>query len=451
VSHGYLQGEYLQLYSQNEFPDMIGLPRHASLPSKSTVKNMIEINPERLLNDLNTLRSFGSIGKGVVRTAFSDIDMESRRWLVGQLEAAGLKASVDGVGNVIGKSRNCSRSLLLGSHSDTQPTGGWLDGALGVIYGLEIARAYHAAERFAGVGIDVASWMDEEGTYFSSIGSKSFCGEFTDAELLDSRGTRGGRMGDLLQQTGLDETPRAILDPQRHLGYLEAHIEQGPFLEQAGYKIGVVTSIVGVRNFVIHFHGSQNHAGTTPMDLRRDAGMAAIHAAYGLDRMLSKSAREKTVWTVGDIEFHPGAASIVPGGARFNFQVRDADEGFLDLVTQEVKAWVDEFDASSKVTLELEVPDDSVHAVDMDERMQDYCAQAAERLAPGEWMKMQSGAAHDAQVLAPKLASGMIFVPSIGGISHDFNEDTAEEDIILGCQVMAATVEAILHDESEKC
>jgi len=186
VSHGYLQGEYLQLYSQNEFPDMIGLPRHASLPSKSTVKNMIEINPERLLNDLNTLRSFGSIGKGVVRTAFSDIDMESRRWLVGQLEAAGLKASVDGVGNVIGKSRNCSRSLLLGSHSDTQPTGGWLDGALGVIYGLEIARAYHAAERFAGVGIDVASWMDEEGTYFSSIGSKSFCGEFTDAELLDS-------------------------------------------------------------------------------------------------------------------------------------------------------------------------------------------------------------------------------------------------------------------------
>jgi len=412
---------------------------------------MIEINPKRLLNDLSTLRSFGGVGKGVVRTAFSDIDMESRHWLVGQLEAAGLKASVDGVGNVVGKTRDCSRSLLIGSHTDTQPTGGWLDGAMGVIYGLEIARAYHAEEQIAGLGIDVASWMDEEGAYFSSIGSKSFCSEFTDAELSDSLSNRGDRIGELLRQTGLDQTPREIMDPQRYMGYLEAHIEQGPFLEQTGHKIGVVTSIVGVRNFVIHFHGSQNHAGTTPMDLRRDAGMAAIHAAYGLDRMLSKSTREKTVWTIGDIQFHPGAASIVPGGARFNFQVRDAEEGFLDSVERQVQAWVEKFDASSKVTLELEVPDDSVHAVKMDERMQDYCAQAAERLAPGKWMKMQSGAAHDAQVLAPKLASGMIFVPSIGGISHDFNEDTAEEDIILGCQVMAAAVDAILLDEAEKC
>ena len=185
------------------------------------------------------------------------------------------------------------------------------------------------------------------------------------------------------------------------------------------------------------------------MDLRQDAGMAAIHVAYGLDRMLSKSTREKTVWTVGDIKFHPGAASIVPGRARINFQVRDADEGFLDFVTQEVKANVEEFDASSKVTLELELLEDSVHAVEMNQRMQDYCAQAAERLAPGKWMNMHSGAAHDAQVLAPKIASGMIFVPSIGGISHDFNEDTAEEDIILGCQVMAAAVEAILQDAAE--
>ncbi len=411
---------------------------------------MIEINPERLLNDLNSLRSFGGVGNGVVRTAFSVEDMESRYWLVEQLTATGLIASIDGVGNVIGKTRDCSRSLLVGSHSDTQPTGGWLDGALGVIYGLEIARACHEAGEFSGVGIDVASWMDEEGTHFSSIGSRSFCGEFTDAELLNSRSIQGGRMGDLLQQAGLSDTPRATLDPARYLGYLEAHIEQGPFLEQAGYKIGVVTSIVGVRDFVIHFHGSQNHAGTTPMDLRRDAGMAAIHVAYSLDRMLSKSAGENTVWTVGDIRFHPGAASIVPGGARINLQLRDADEGFLEFATQEVKAYVDEFDASSKVTLELELLDDSVRAVKMNERMRAYCAQAAERLVPDEWMNMQSGAAHDAQVLAPKIASGMIFVPSIGGISHDFSEDTAEEDIILGCQVMAATVEAILQDAVEK-
>ena len=157
---------------------MIGFPHHTSLTSRGTVKKiMIEINPERLLNDLNTLRSFGSVGNGVVRTAFSDIDMESRHWLVDQLTTTGLKASIDGVGNVIGKDRDCSRSLLIGSHSDTQPTGGWLDGALGVIYGLEIAKAYLETGRFANVGIDVACWMDEEGTYFSSLGSRSFCGQ----------------------------------------------------------------------------------------------------------------------------------------------------------------------------------------------------------------------------------------------------------------------------------
>ncbi len=408
---------------------------------------MIEISPERLLSDLKTLRSFGSVGSGVVRPAFSDIDMESRCWLVDQLKAAGLKASIDGVGNVIGEDQECSRSLMIGSHTDTQPTGGWLDGALGVIYGLEIVKAYHETGLITEVGIDVASWMDEEGTCFSSIGSRSFCGEFSDTELLDSQSVRGERMGDLLQQVGLSDTPRAILNPKRHLGYLEAHIEQGPYLEQTGNKIGVVTSIVGVRDFVIHFRGSQNHAGTTPMNLRKDAGMAAIHLAYGLDCMLKKLARERTVWTIGDIRFHPGAASIVPGGAQISLQLRDADEEFLEFVILEVKAYVEEFDKFSKVALELELLDDCVHAVGMNEKMQEYCARAAQKLAPARWMKMQSGAAHDAQVLATKIASGMIFVPSIGGISHDFDEDTAEEDIILGCQVMAAAVEAILQDE----
>lgn len=411
---------------------------------------MIEINPARLLNDLNTLRSFGAVGNGVVRTAFSEIDMESRRWLVNQMTASGLDALIDGVGNVIGHNPDCPKALLIGSHSDTQPTGGWLDGALGVIYGLEIARAYRDAGGMPALGIDVASWMDEEGCYFSSLGSRSFSGEFTDAEILESRTIQGGSLAELLQQAGLRNIPRSILDPQRCLGYLEAHIEQGPYLEQSGYKIGIVTSIVGVRDFVIHFHGSQNHAGTTPMSLRQDAGMTAIHAAYGLDQMLSNLAREKTVWTIGDMSFDPGAASIVPGQARVILQVRDADEGFLDATTQEILTFVDKFDIASKVALELELCSDGVHAVEMSNEMQKHCAEAAEKVAPGEWMSMQSGAAHDAQILAPKIASGMIFVPSIGGVSHDFSEDTSKEDIILGCRVMAAAVESLLQEATMK-
>ncbi len=411
---------------------------------------MIEIDPERLLSDLESLRSFGSVGNGVVRTAFSDVDMKSRRWLVDKLAAAGLQASIDGVGNVIARSEYCSRALLVGSHSDTQPTGGWLDGALGVIYGLEITRAYREAGGIPGVGIDVASWMDEEGTHFSSIGSRSFCGEFTDAELMDSPNIAGERMGALLRHVGLGGVPRSIMDQDRYLGYLEAHIEQGPFLEQAGLRIGVVTSIVGVRNFVIHFHGSQNHAGTTPMALRRDAGVAAIHAAHDLDHLLARSARAATVWTFGDIRFQPGAVSIVPGEAQVRLQVRDADEEFLDSVTRGLEAHIEELGHSSDVGIELESLHDSVHAITMDDRMQRYCVDAAESRAPGKWMSMQSGAAHDAQILATKLPSGMIFVPSIGGISHDFAEDTAEDDIVLGCQVMAAAAEAIMQDAANR-
>ena len=175
------------------------------------------------------LRSFGSVGNGVVRPAFSDIDMESRHWLVDQLMITGLKASIDGVGNVIGKARDRARSLLIGSHSDTQQTGGWLDGALGVIYGLEIARAYHETGRFANVGIDVASWMDEEGTYFSSLGSRSFCGEFTDADFWTPVASGGGRMGDLLRQAGLDDTPRANPGSGAISGIPGSSHRQGPF------------------------------------------------------------------------------------------------------------------------------------------------------------------------------------------------------------------------------
>jgi len=411
---------------------------------------MIDIDPERLLRDLHALRSFGAVGDGVVRTAFSPVDMEARDWLVGRMTDAGLAASIDGVGNVIGRTDGSTRALLLGSHTDTQPTGGWLDGALGVIYGLEIARAFGETGGSPDIGIDIASWMDEEGTHFSCLGSRSFCGEFTDDELAASESVQGESIGSLLRRAGLTDRPRSVLDRDRHLGYLEAHIEQGPFLEQSGHRIGVVTSIVGVRDFVLRFHGSQNHAGTTPMNLRRDAGMAAITVAHGLDAMLAASAREATVWTVGDIGFLPGAASIVPGEAHLHLQVRDGDEAFLDDVSRAVIAHVEEFDRTAAVDVELASLPDSVGAVDMDARIQEHCAAAAEALVPGGWMRMQSGAAHDAQILATKLASGMIFVPSIGGVSHDFQEDTSADDIVLGCQVMAAAVDAIVKDPAKQ-
>src|ERR1700744_1043244 len=181
------------------------------------------------------------------------------------MEAAGLVATVDGVGTVFGRSRKPGPALLIGSHTDTQPTGGWLDGALGVIYGLEIARALGESPRTQDLAIDVASWCDEEGTFAGYLGSRSFVGEAVDDAIASATNLQGQRLEEALREAGLLGQPRMRLEPGRHVAYLEPHIEQGGRLEASGKSIGVVTTIVGIRELRLRFTGQRNHAGTTPM------------------------------------------------------------------------------------------------------------------------------------------------------------------------------------------
>src|SRR5471032_628448 len=168
---------------------------------------MSKINADRLLNDLKQLRTFGSTSPGVVRLALSPIDMESRRWLADRMSDAGLDAVIDGVGTVFGRSRKSGPALLIGSHTDTQPTGGWLDGALGVIYGLEIARALAENSDTAHLAIDVASWIDEEGTFSALLGSRSFVGDPIDEAIGTATNQQGVRLYDALQAAGLGDRP----------------------------------------------------------------------------------------------------------------------------------------------------------------------------------------------------------------------------------------------------
>ena len=245
---------------------------------------MVRINGERLLDDLRTLRKFGSVGTGVVRQALSSVDMESRHWLVERMREAGLDAGIDGLGTVIGRSRAGGRALLVGSHTDTQPTGGWLDGAMGVMYGLELARAFREHEATRDLALDVASWIDEEGAFFGCLGSQAFCGMVEEEALDAAVGPGGVRLSEALRKAGLRGRPWEQLDPERYAGYLEAHIEQGPYLEEEEKRIGVVTSIVGIRSYQIAFKGQQNHAGTTPMARRRDAATALIDLAHHVNR-----------------------------------------------------------------------------------------------------------------------------------------------------------------------
>src|SRR5215470_15631230 len=319
---------------------------------------MPAIDPQRLLSDLRQLRTFGACGTGVVRLALSPIDIESRRWLVGRLAEAGLDAHIDGIGTVFGRSRAQGRALLVGSHTDTQPTGGWLDGAMGVIYGLEIARAFRESPDSRDLAVDVASWMDEEGTYAGFIGSRSFCGEPVADIVARARNREGHPMSEAIRAAGLADQPLARMEADRYVAYLEPHIEQGGRLEVAGKRIGVVTTIVGIRELRIAFTGQRNHAGTTPMELRRDAGAALVRFAGALEAELRAHAGPQTVWNIGRIELDPGSPSIVPGLAEMVLQFRDPELARLDVLEAAIASLVARVATSGAVGVALVPFDD---------------------------------------------------------------------------------------------
>jgi N-carbamoyl-L-amino-acid hydrolase len=400
---------------------------------------MATIDPARLLGDLTTLRGFGRFRTGVHRPTLSPADVEARRWLVACLQEAGLDARIDGIASVFGFTRNPGRRLLIGSHLESQNEAGWLDGALGVICALEIARA------LPGLPIDVVAFADEEGHFGSFLGSRSFIGEVTEAEIDAARcRTRGIALRDALKQAGLDGVPRVTLDdPSRYLGFLEAHVEQGDELEAKGLRLGVVTSIVAIWNFRIRCAGVQNHAGTTRMAIRKDAGVAMVRLANRIHDTMPQVVAERSVWTIGRISLDPNAPSIIPGGAEMNVQVRDADPAVLARIEAHLRALVAEADAAGPCRVTIEDGSKGIPKV-MDARFQDALAAAAEARAPGAWQRMPSGAGHDAQVVALRMPAGMLFVPSIGGISHHWSEDTKEEDIVLGCAVLADAAEALV-------
>ena len=409
--------------------------------------NAIEapIDGERLITDLKRLREFGACGTGVVRTSLSPVDLDSRRWLCRRLEEAGLDARIDGAGNVIGRSRSPGKAVIIGSHTDTQPTGGWLDGAMGVIYGLEVARALSEAPATQDRAVDVASWLDEEGRFYGCFGSLSFVGGTPAHALGALDATDGTRLtlGDALRDAGLAGIAPERLDPDRHIAYLEAHIEQGPYLEEEGNRIGVVTSIVGARNFIVEFEGEQNHAGTTPMARRKDAAHAMVDFAHAVYREFPAAAGERSVWTIGEVTLEPNAMSIVPGKARLNLQFRDQDSAVLDRLEALVRDLLARANEGPCAAAMHPRKHHSIPAP-MDASLRRHLERAAERHAPGRWTSMPSAAVHDAQILAGRLPSAMLFVPSINGVSHAFEEDTSEEDIVLGCQVLATATASVL-------
>jgi N-carbamoyl-L-amino-acid hydrolase len=401
----------------------------------------------RVVADLKRLALFGRYKTGVHRPTYSPEDVASRQWLAEQFAAAGLDPVIDGIGNVIGRNPGANRRLLVGSHSETQPHGGWLDGALGVVYGLELARAIAADPGCAGLGIEAVAWADEEGHYGNMLGSRSFIDTLSEDEIDAATSREGKKLRQALADSGYAGRPRELVDPTRYLGYLEAHIEQGNTLESSGLRIGIVEGIVGIWNYWVTITGEQNHAGTTQMSRRKDAGTAMVRLATHIhDRfaeIAGQHADSRTVWTIGRMLLDPNAPSIVPGRAEMQVQFRDTDPQILARFERALHELVAEADRAFPCRCAIAPLSKSAPAA-MDPGFQALIEQAAEHHAPGLHLRMPSGAGHDAQILSRRMRCAMMFVPSLKGISHHWSEDTAEEDIVLGAQIFADAAVAIL-------
>src|SRR4051794_4444516 len=403
------------------------------------------VDGAKVLADLNALRAIGAYKTGVHKPTFSEPHMRSLQWLSDKLPQAGLDATIDGIGNVLGFSTKPGPKLLAGSHLESQNFAGWLDGPLGVVYALEAARVINRDPDIKGA-VEVAAWCDEEGHFGHFLGSRSYVGALTEADIDAARDRTTGRaMREALRDVGFADRPRARVEPGRHIGYLEAHIEQGDTLESSGLSIGVVTSIVGIWQYRIRFSGEQNHAGTTRMAIRKDAGLALARFCVEIDDRFPALCGPRTVWTTGRITLDPGAPSIIPGGAEMLFQIRDDDPAVVHRLEQVLRTMAAEVTTQGRCSVAIERLRTGTPA-GMNAGFQDAIEAASAAFAGGRSMRMPSAAGHDAQILSTVMPAGMLFVPSIGGISHHVLENTGDADIVTGAQVFVDTCRRLLAD-----
>jgi len=400
-------------------------------------------NGARVLADLNALRAIGAYKTGVHRPTLSEPHIHSLQWLLQKLPEAELAGEIDGIGNVLGTSAKAGPKLLAGSHLESQNFAGWLDGPLGVVYALEAARVINPDPGAKGA-VEVASWCDEEGHFGQFLGSRSYVGDVTEQEIDAAHDRTNARpMREALQKAGFAGRPRQTAERSRHLGYLEAHIEQGRTLEGANLAVGIVTSIVGIWQYRITFTGEQNHAGTTRMKDRKDAGLAAARLCVAIDGRFPAACGPRTVWTTGRITLDPGAPSIIPGRAEMLFQIRDDSPEAVERLEARLRELAAESGTASGCDVEVERIRTGKPAM-MDEKFQRTIEEAASVFADGKSVRMPSGAGHDAQVLATIMPAGMLFVPSIDGISHHWSENTADADIVRGAEVFVETCRRLL-------
>lgn len=381
------------------------------------------------------LAEVGAIdGGGCNRLALTDADRDGRDVVVGWMRDLGLDVAIDCIGNVIATwNVGSGRAVMTGSHIDTVRTGGKYDGNYGVIAGLEVIETCQAAGIVPSRPFQVAFFTDEEGARFAPdmLGSLVYAGGMSVEEAHDVTAIDGARLGDELARIGyLGSVPCPGRAPH---AFVEVHVEQGPLLEVNGVRIGAVTGVQGISWQEVTIEGQSNHAGTTPMHLRRDPAYAAGELMVFV-RHLANRFGGNQVCTVGKVDLHPNLTNVVPSRATLTLDVRNTDELVLQKAEHEIQGFCEELAAREHLRISRRSLA-RFEPVVFDERVVDIVEQAA-RERGNSVQRMPSGAGHDAQMIARMSPTAMIFVPSHKGLSHNVAEHTDEADLVEGANVL---------------
>jgi N-carbamoyl-L-amino-acid hydrolase len=406
-------------------------------PPNSTLR----IDPHRFQRTFEELAAIGTtLDSGVHRPAFSASHQQARQWFFQHAVSAGLEVGIDRASNhsaLLRCGSPWSPTLLLGSHLDSVPYGGRFDGALGVVAALECLKTVSENHLVLGTHLEAIDFTDEEGYFVGFLGSMALSGQLEAEHLQNARGARKLFL-EKLAELGLSEETLFLArrDPASLAGYLELHIEQGRRLLDQEVQIGIVTTIVGIRSFRLHFLGRADHAGTTPMDRRRDAGLGASAFALAARDLVLRDFPGAVV-TVGNVDYAPGAFNVVPESATVSLEFRSDDPGRLEAIESALLAQAAA--EAERFDLQLEVDGlDSTAPTRLDKGVQETIARACEILDL-TYTFLPSGAGHDAQIMAQICPAGLIFAPSADGASHSAREFTSPEDCRNGTNVLLQT------------
>ncbi|MFQ3173263.1 MAG: N-carbamoyl-L-amino-acid hydrolase [Flavobacterium sp.] len=410
--------------------------------TKNTAKK-IKVNRDRIENRIFELSKFGKDlnGKGY-RVAFTKGDVEGRKWFIDQMKKAGLEVTIDFAGNIIGKRQGTDDSLKpigFGSHIDMVPDGGDYDGCLGSISGLEIMEILKENNIVTRHPLELIIFSDEEG---SLLGSKALAGAFN-KERLKMLSQSGLTVGEGIIAIGgkVDSISSVMRKKGDLLAFLELHIEQGGILEKENIQIGVVEGIVGIEDWEVTVEGFANHAGTTPMNLRQDALLSAAKLIVAVNEVIT-SHDGRQVGTVGKISAAPGAYNVVPGKVVLGLEIRDLSFDKIWELFHEIEKRAEDIAQSSGTNITFKNQLLGATPALTDKSIQDKIIRATKSLSL-TYKQMQSGAGHDSQDMALIAPIGMIFVPSVAGISHSPKEFSKAVDMANGANVLLQTILAL--------